>query len=64
MLAKLVRRQSLSPLMPSNQTLASLSNSDFKDVMDAWTEKARGAPIVDRVDYLERGSTAIESSKK
>jgi serine carboxypeptidase-like clade 1 len=60
MLAKLVKRQSLSPLMPSNQTLASLSNSDFKDVMDAWTEKARGAPFV--VDFFERDTIAV--SKK
>jgi serine carboxypeptidase-like clade 1 len=62
MLAKLIRRQSLSPLMPSNQTLASLSNSDFKDAMDAWTEKARGAPFVDHVEYLELGDTATTTT--
>ena len=63
MLEKLIKRQSLSPLMPSNQTLASLSNSEFKDVVDAWTEKARGAPfVVDHVDFVESG-TPVESKK-
>jgi serine carboxypeptidase-like clade 1 len=58
MLEKLIKRQSLSPLMPSNSTLASLSNSDFKDAMDAWTEKARGTPFVDQLFHLDTTTTA------
>ena len=58
MLATLVERRSLSPLLPLNNTLAKMSHSDFNDAMNGWTEKARGAPYVDHVMYLEEAYIA------
>ena len=37
----------LSPLLPNNETLTEFSNEAFKVAMDAWTEAARGPPYVD-----------------
>jgi serine carboxypeptidase-like clade 1 len=63
MLDKLIKRQSLSPLMPSNSTLASQSKTDFIDAMDAWTKKARGAPFVDHLPYLDTRTRNVDFEK-
>jgi cathepsin A (carboxypeptidase C) len=36
----------LSPLMPSNQTLAKLDDKEFSSTMNEWTESAMKAPYV------------------
>jgi cathepsin A (carboxypeptidase C) len=63
MLDKLIKRQSLSPLMPSNSTLASQSKTNFMIAMDAWTKKARGAPFVDHLPHLDTTSTTTRTTR-
>jgi cathepsin A (carboxypeptidase C) len=46
-LKKLVEGRDLSPLMPNNATLTSLSDTDFKVAADGWTETAMRSPYVD-----------------
>ena len=46
MLDKLVCYQDLSPLMPSNATLAAMAREDFRIVLDEWTESAMRPPYV------------------
>jgi serine carboxypeptidase-like clade I len=48
MLYKLLAGQALSPLMPSNATLTSLSDDDFMEALDQWTLLAKSAPYVSR----------------
>lgn len=50
---KLVTYQDLSPLLPSNDTLAEMCDKGFSKTMNAWTEKAKSAPYVDRVSYVD-----------
>jgi serine carboxypeptidase-like clade 1 len=47
MLSKLLKKQDLSPLLPSNQTLTAMSDNDFSHTLEEWTEKAMMAPFVD-----------------
>jgi hypothetical protein len=46
MLTKLITYADLSPLLPSNATLASLTDSKFQSKMDKWTKKAKAAPYL------------------
>jgi len=46
MLDKLLRDEMLSPLLPSNQTIATADQNDFRDMMEKWTESAMAAPYV------------------
>jgi hypothetical protein len=55
MLEKLVNYQDLSPLLPKNDTLASMSEDDFEDAMDKWTESAQAAPYVKEVTWATSG---------
>jgi Carboxypeptidase C (cathepsin A) len=43
---KFVNNEFLSPLMPLNQTLVELSEEEFRDAADAWTEEAMMPPYV------------------
>ena len=51
MLSKLISYQDLSPLLPLNATLESVSDTGFTQFMDEWTEKAKGPPYVDDTEY-------------
>ena len=44
---KFIAGDDLSPLMPSNSTLAKMGSSAFNDALSAWTEAAQGPPYVD-----------------
>jgi hypothetical protein len=46
MLTKLITYADLSPALPSNATLATLTDARFQSKMDAWTEKAKAAPYL------------------
>ena len=48
-LKSLINGNMLSPLLPNNATMTKLSDEDFQDAMENWTEKARGPPYVDHV---------------
>jgi len=41
MLIKLVEYADLSPLLPTNETLSSMTNQEFADAMNKWTEAAK-----------------------
>jgi serine carboxypeptidase-like clade I len=45
-ITKFVNGQDLTPLLPSNATLAQLSEDEFEVVLDTWTETAMKAPYV------------------
>ena len=45
-LRKLLSFQPLSPPLPSNATLAELSDEDFESATDQWTEEAKSSPYV------------------
>ena len=47
MLHKLLEDKYLAPLLPLNATLAKMSNADFVDTMNKWTELAKGPPFVE-----------------
>jgi hypothetical protein len=53
MLTKLITYADLSPALPSNATLAAVTDAKFQSKMDAWTEKAKAAP------YLLDDPTAV-----
>lgn len=43
----------LSPLFPKNATLVSMTNKEFDEAMNAWTEQAMSAPYVtDQVPWI------------
>lgn len=44
MLQKLLAGQDLSPLLPTNATLLTMSDSQFAVAMDRWTEQAKASP--------------------
>jgi serine carboxypeptidase-like clade 1 len=46
MLTMLLRGKELSPLLPLNATLTSMTDDDFSDAMDKWTDKAKVHPYV------------------
>lgn len=46
MIAKLVNYELLSPLLPSNETLLAMTNDEFNEALDKWTETAKGPPFV------------------
>jgi serine carboxypeptidase-like clade 1 len=48
-LKSLINGNMLSPLLPNNATMTKLSDKDFQEAMEIWTEKARGPPYVDHV---------------
>jgi serine carboxypeptidase-like clade I len=45
-LSKFLHSELLSPYLPCNASLLNLTDSDFYDVMDAWTVAAKSAPYV------------------
>ena len=51
MLEKLVNYQELSPLMENNATLTKMSDDDYGDYIDTWTENAQSAPYVMEVSW-------------
>ena len=60
MLDKLVHFQDLSPLLPSNATLAVMKREEFRTVLDEWTESAMSPPYVtsqpnERMEYEREG---------
>jgi cathepsin A (carboxypeptidase C) len=61
MIQKLISYQELSPLLPSNETLSKMCDKGFIKAMNAWTEKAKGAPYVDQVPWVEPGDEATET---
>jgi cathepsin A (carboxypeptidase C) len=46
MISKLVKFESLSPLLPSNETLMNICTMGFNELMEKWTEKAKSCPYV------------------
>jgi serine carboxypeptidase-like clade 1 len=46
MLTKLISYEELSPLLPSNATLAKICNEAFEKKMNEWTEQAKSSPYV------------------
>eukprot|EP00980_Cylindrotheca_fusiformis_P002200 scaffold504_cov109-Cylindrotheca_fusiformis.AAC.6 len=50
------RSKLLTPLLPSNSTLAAFGDPDFRTAMDGWTEAARKAPYVTE-DLVTEGAT-------
>ena len=59
MLTKFINYEDLSPLFPSNATLAAMSDDDFSGLLEAWTECAKGPPFVTGVrSELHLGSTS------
>jgi hypothetical protein len=46
MLDKLLQNEMISPLLPGNETLTTLSNREFDQLMGKWTESAQAAPFV------------------
>jgi serine carboxypeptidase-like clade I len=61
MLRKLLVGEALSPLMPSNATLTSLSDDDFMEALDQWTLLAKSAPYVSRYGTTSAAALAEES---
>lgn len=45
-LEKLLTNKMLSPLLPSNETLAKMEKKAFHEMMEEWTESAMAAPYV------------------
>lgn len=46
MLDKFLQNEMLSPLLPSNQTIGTSDEKDFKNMMEKWTESAKATPYV------------------
>lgn len=44
MIDRLINRQALSPLLPTNATLLELSEEDFEKTMNDWTTYAKTMP--------------------
>jgi len=64
MLDKLVNYQDLSPLMPSNATLATMSNQGFRATIDEWTESAMSPPYVTSVpNEAKRNENTLETAE-
>lgn len=63
MLDRLVHYQSLSPLMPSNETLTEIDTEKFHKIMDEWTEKAKSKPFVTSVPWAEADIFLTPSEK-
>jgi hypothetical protein len=49
MLDKLLQNEMISPPFPGNETLTTLSNHEFHQMMNKWTESAVTAPFVTAV---------------
>jgi hypothetical protein len=49
MLGKLLQNEMISPPFPGNETLTTLSNHEFHQMMNKWTESAQTAPFVTAV---------------
>lgn len=58
MVEKLLNFEDLAPLLPKNQTLASMSLEDYEQEMDRWTKSAQTWP------YVKEGPSQISASKK
>ncbi|CAB9504183.1 Carboxypeptidase Y homolog A [Seminavis robusta] len=59
MVEKLVNYQDLSPLLAKNDTLTSMSDNDYGEYMNQWTESAQTAPFVKEAVWApERRGTA------
>lgn len=43
---KVLKRELLSPLMPSNHTLVEMTDDEFEDAINTWTVSAMGPPYV------------------
>ena len=43
---KVLKRELLSPLMPSNHTLVEMTDDEFEDTINTWTVGAMGSPYV------------------
>lgn len=43
---KVLKRELLSPLMPSNHTLVEMTDDEFEDAINTWTVGAMGPPYV------------------
>ena len=41
-----LKRELLSPLMPSNHTLVEMTDNEFEDTINKWTACAMGPPYV------------------
>mmetsp|Transcript_32446 Transcript_32446/g.71234 ORF Transcript_32446/g.71234 Transcript_32446/m.71234 type:complete len:629 (-) Transcript_32446:162-2048(-) len=46
MLEKILNKELFSPYMPSNHTLAKMSDGEFEDAINSWTEAAKGSPYI------------------
>jgi cathepsin A (carboxypeptidase C) len=64
MIQKLVSYQDLSPLLPSNETLTKMCDKGFSKSMDSWTEKAKGSPYVDQVQWESTDASIIDTETK
>ena len=46
-IAKVLLRQDFAPLLPSNATLANMTDAEYSDALDKWTISAKASPYVD-----------------
>jgi len=60
MLDKLVNYQDLSPLLPNNETLTKMTDDDYEQFMDKWTESAQKAPYVKEAFWGKQSETSRE----
>jgi cathepsin A (carboxypeptidase C) len=65
MLSKLLQYEDLSPFLPSNKTLATVSDDVFDNLMDSWTERAKSPPyVVDDISSSSKKTTAAAAAVK